>query len=1132
MQTPAKKFIDLLESQQLLSDDIVVELRRQVAESKTKLSPELLAKLLVDNGHLTKFQATKLITEFSEPDPDDRPAEEEELGFAEEAGASDPNSKVAAVFVDDEDDDIAEVEALEEEVEPVDVVEVDAVEEVVEAVEISPTEPEPAAASPLQPVSSPKVIRPTKSKTGSKSNPWDSFRILGVGILLALTLIAGFFLVNYFLRGSAEERIERADSAYEQRSYETAATMYKEFAEVFPTHEKTSYAKVRQALALLRKDSEGAPDPKLGLETALQVLPPVASEAGLTDQQSDLAGALVALAQKFNERADARKETAERKQLMSEMEKLMELINNPQFVGANQRNQQAPSLQRIEEDRQRILREINRDEELTVALQEIDAKLDAQDTLGAYEVRRNLINRYPLLEANESLVARVEKATEIQQSLVGEGTLAIELNTEETPTEAGRSFVLANRSGQAVPSLADQVVFVKVKGSVFGIDGQSGDALWRKFVGRGFDTQPIRLGSGRQVDALLAEPAAGRLSSVAGATGEINWKAEFGEPLLAPVVESDDLFVVTPSGTLASLESSAGQTKWLKHIPQPIEVPPGVAFGKPNLYLPAEHSNLYVFDRQDGTCRQVVYVGHRAGSIVVPPVLLLGQLFVFENINNESARIRIFSVDGEGLNSTPTQAAIPVDGNIVVSPQIDGRRLIVQSDLGQILVLDVEPTAPAEKVTTIAAVPKNLYQPQISWMTASNNKLWVADTRFTRFDMQVSLQKLNRAWIKNDGDQFTGPPQMFDDVIIHTRTLRGNQGVRVAAVRADSGEPLWQTDLGVPVTLLHQAAERQYEAVNSSGSYFTLDNQPIRNQADADPAAGKPAMRFTDPVWLSDSSAVMLNQSKANQLALYSSSGPKLQILTANFGSAAPACRPVAVGDYFAVGLDNGQLVLIDPSNGGLAATPYQPALEPGRKTFWNRPLYVAESQTLIAASGLQKFVRLTVGDSLKVLTEVDLENPCVGPIIQVGSRLAAVESTKAGDSLSFYDATNLTKAVTLPLQGRLVTGPFPVADGCLLQTNAQLVLVQADGSPGWSIDFPNSALVGPPIDREGKWLLLTRSGQVWLVDPTNGQVVGTSDSGQAFTSTPVVLANTLLVGSDEGAVLALPIPTTTTGEQ
>ncbi len=1136
MQLSAKQFIDLLESQQLLSDEIVEELRRQVRESSTKLSSERIAKLLVENGHLTKFQATKLIAQVSGPAVEENTTSSsanDELGLASEPGGKTATpSNVATVYMDDEDieepaelldDDLVEVEAVDD----VDVVEI---VEVPEGQSVEASRPARSRGVDLNPRGKTMPTRPIKKKV-SKSNPWDSFRILGVGLLLALLLIPGYFLVDYFRRGSADKRIENADSLYEKRSYETAASAYKEFSADFPTHAKASYARVRRALALLRKDAELIPDPAVGLTTALEVLPPVVggSEPAFADQQSDLAGALVALAQKFNSRADDRKETDERRELMGQMDKLMELINNPQYVGATQRTQQSPSLLRIDEDRQRIMREINRDDDLAATLVEIDKLLAANDALGAYELRRQLISRYPLLETAEPLVERVTRAAEIQKSLVATSSLSWAVSPTEEVTSVGSSFVLGNRGGKAIPAMAGRVVFVKIKDGVYGLDLETGNILWRKFVGRGFKADPLRLGETGQADALVSQPEQGKVSRVAGTTGETKWVASVDEPTVMPVVEGEDLFVATYSGSIANLDSMGGQTRWVKKLPQPIEVSPGVAF-RSNLYVPAEHSNLYVLDRRDGTCKEVHYLGHRAGSISVPPILLLGQLFVFENITNNSARIRILATDENGLGLRQAQIAIQVDGNIVVPPQVDGRRLIVQSDLGHILALDIEPTVETQKVTTIAAVPKNFYQPQTSWTLTGDNKIWAADNRFTRFDVQVSGQKLSRAWIKNDGDTFTGPSQKFDNVIVHTRTLRGNQGIRVAAVDADTGEAHWELDVGVPVTLLSQVADRKFEVVNASGAFYALDiQQPLRNTADANPSQGKSSMQFLQPVWLSKTTAVLLNKSNSNQLAIYSTTGQKLQMLSANFGTAVPSCPPTALGDNFVVGLDNGQLVAVNPTNGTLIGAPYQPAMEPGKKVVWNQPLYQADTQTLIVASDLLKLVKLSTGSAMRPLTEVDLQYPLSGPLVAVGKQIGAVQSAKSGDTFKLFNVNDLKETNSLDLSGRLVAGPFTLADSsCVLQTNNELLTISPQGAKVWAKQFPYTQLIAPPVVLNGQLLLVTKAGPVLLVDQASGKLTGRVDAGQSLSSAPIVLAKGVLVGSDEGAVLALPMPTAT----
>src|SRR4051794_19944474 len=71
MSAIGNKVLDLAEQQGLLDVKAIAELRRQVAESKFVITPEAIAKVLVDHGHLTPFQARKLVSQAlgDEPDP-------------------------------------------------------------------------------------------------------------------------------------------------------------------------------------------------------------------------------------------------------------------------------------------------------------------------------------------------------------------------------------------------------------------------------------------------------------------------------------------------------------------------------------------------------------------------------------------------------------------------------------------------------------------------------------------------------------------------------------------------------------------------------------------------------------------------------------------------------------------------------------------------------------------------------------------------------------------------------------------------------------------------------------------------------------------------------------------------------
>src|SRR5580765_5064550 len=98
MSALGQKVMDLAEQQGLLDGKAIAELRRQVAESKFVVTPEAIAKVLVDHGHLTPFQARKLVSQAlgdeadpveqriaEKPKPMPPPRPVEDLTFADSA---------------------------------------------------------------------------------------------------------------------------------------------------------------------------------------------------------------------------------------------------------------------------------------------------------------------------------------------------------------------------------------------------------------------------------------------------------------------------------------------------------------------------------------------------------------------------------------------------------------------------------------------------------------------------------------------------------------------------------------------------------------------------------------------------------------------------------------------------------------------------------------------------------------------------------------------------------------------------------------------------------------------------------------------------------------------------------------
>ena len=313
---------------------------------------------------------------------------------------------------------------------------------------------------------------------------------------------------------------------------------------------------------------------------------------------------------------------------------------------------------------------------------------------------------------------------------------------------------------------------------------------------------------------------------------------------------------------------------------------------------------------------------------------------------------------------------------------------------------------------------------------------------------------------------------------------------------------------------------------------FTLDpTKPIRESADSNPGESKAQLKFGFPTQLANE-LLLLNASTPNQIAVYSPTGPnKMRVLSANFGGSKPSCAPIAVEGKFAIGLENGQIVLVNPSNGAPAASPFQMPMQPGARIVWNQPVYLADSKTLIAANSLQKLIRIGVGEALRSLSEVDLENRLSGPLVTLSNKVFGVEATPAADNLLQFDATSLAKGVSLPLEGRLIAGPFVTDNAVIVQVDGKLEAISAENQKLWAVDFPKSKLLGPPLKSGESLVFLTTGGQVWVVNQSSGEVTASVDVGQPLSGTAKLISSNILVGSDEGAVLLLPIPTTRTIE-
>ena len=1117
----ANELIDRLERLGLLDQEIIEALREQLVQGGTRVTPEAVAKLLVDNGHLTRFQATKLIGE---------------LRSGEYQSDSDGSSELVEEVADLEilpDEDAEPVEAVVEEVAAsyeaenslydADVEEVVAVE----AVEVGALDEDPAG-----PETSARP-KPKHKKADSEKSQWDSFKIYGfIGIIAGLLLIGGG-ITFVLTREDADQVIAKANEQYDNQNYDAAQKMYQSFIESFGNENQySSLARSRMIMTELYKAAEFRQKPEEAVAVEKEKLPLVADEEGMNEERGNLAALMVDIAANIAEAAQRAKETAKKQELLEVLDEQMVLMENPQYMMSSMKVTLASQIQSVVESRARVQRDISRNIRLDEAEVSMISSLDQKETKAAYDTRKELLRLFPELYDHERLQTLIKRASDIQQTLVTASSELPNVTVGGDDAEEAQAVVLTTLEGNAIPDLRGVTLYFRAGGSILAFDGETGKLSWRKYVGMAKDLPPVQLEDG----VLLCQSTELEIIRCNESDGSVAWTSAIGESFSEPISNKDEIYVSTDSGRLLSIDVISGDAKWATQIPQSLNVGPGVDDRLRRVYLAGDHSNVYVLNSRDGNCVESYYLGHEAATVSVPPIPLLGHLFVIENAGADYANMHVLRVDERGEKLVQAQAPFRLIGNVSIPPIVDGRRLIVLTDRGEVTVYDIEPTAEREQVTVAATLPAFYDEPTATQMAVSKSQMWITGTRLGRYELQINTGRVIRDWSIHELDTFIGKPYSSDDALVHARILRDTSAIRITAANPKTGEEIWRTDVGVPVSHL-QSAESGVHVITTQAALFNLSLDPATNtylggQSPLENPGDKAvAIRFKDPISIDAKKKVMLNEVGDPSLLVYDPDREteKLRRVTMSLSSGLPTSGGVISGGGLLLPLDNGRVVLVDWRTGAVSSSaPFQPASDPVGKIKWTRPITLPDDpDQVVLADSRKKIYRLRVGEQIRELQSKDLEFPLIGPSSRVGNVMLASTAGPAADSLVGFDLSNLSETFRVLLNGRIIWGPMAAGDVALVKTDdGKIRGYRASGQQDFEVAIPVGEIVGSPIRDENRILLAGRSGWLLTLDASSGSVLGQADIGQPIFSAPMLVnSNQLLIPGAEGVVYSAEVP-------
>jgi outer membrane protein assembly factor BamB len=1142
MAKTAQEFLDLLVGQHLVPPEVLESLRKQVAKAARPVSPGTLARLLVDHGHLTEAQGERLagmslpaskksashsgvlglepigapqpaapktvakspaksqaeidaaaaalglapIHEAPKPAPKSTPAKPMTKPAATASASTIAKAKplpTAAPLLEGLEalsplpgDDLFGATAAD----PFAAADPFSAAPVAAKASAAPLAADPLAAAVPLTAPQPKVAKPVAARRPrSKLLP-----IIGIAVVVLFVVgsVAGFLLT----RSNGDEEFMLAEQDYQAKQYDAAAAKLSTFLEDFPANSQAGTARVHRSMAKILAASPAKDNHAAMLIAAKASLPEIGGEPGLAQAHSELAPLLTDIAANLAEQARQGKTAAESADKLAQAKDALALANDGRFVPGTLRQWQR--LADVEESLALLDRDLGRAKALEGGLEDIKKNASGGKLAEALVARRQLLLSYPELAGDVTLrdlgrqIAPGVAATVKTAADASKG-----VSTEAKPGVLA-AVTFAGGNPPTAAETPETTFFALAEGLVWALDGGSGKLLWSRPVGRNAGSGATPLSLEPNSDVVLADFHRNEVLCLHPRSGAMRWRHEFKEPLTGdPLVLNGKVIVATRGGKLFTLDPTTGNGKSAAQLPQAFRLGPISDATGQHIYQVAEDSFLYVLSA-DLKCEAAVYLGHEPGSVDSPPIVLAKHLVIAE-IRAASSLLHVVPLNDKGLSAGPSQQ-VEVSGLVTTAPVLLSERLVVLTDQ-QAVAFDYQPDE-AEALKKLGESDSGGLVTMARHGVVTAGKLWTAADGLHRFDFLPAGGTLKESWAGFAGETLDALPQAAGDMVFCVRRLANQPGVIATAVKAASGETLWETHLAQSLISVHVAAGGESATVtNASGAETKLDLaalsgssvQFIATSLESKPLSGSLDAPLAAPplAWA------------GGRLCITTSGSVHLL----NAQSAAPLAEPFQLSLRIGSPLDHCSAAPVDGES---------IVIQNGPSTLYHLRLEKAPQPRLVLAA------------------KAALKSPAISRVCVLESSAYVVDSSGALHVLSLPDLKS-TKTIKMGCRA-VLQGPEPVGKHILLATDAgDLVCLDSAGKQLWKIALVDGPLAGHPVEVGGDIVLALKRGLLLRVAAASGKEIARADLSQSLSGDAAVAGSTLLMPTAAGGILKVVFP-------
>lgn len=1139
-------FLRSLRSSNILPVAVMDKLDAKVSNTDKHVSPKSIAKYLIEKGFLSRYQAKQLLSGELTPADDiqiqvSRESSQDTDELLRDLRPAAPEPMDATRIAGDNysaDDD--EIEVVDVDYEPTLHQGLDPVVPGAHPGIVDPLGGFGFDAEATVETEDEAVLTGTFAGKKAKANQWES-RWLFIGFaLLGLFIIAAIVLAVTLFKTDASAAWERALDEFNKGRYPAALTSMTQFVNDYPRDDKVADARVKIANCELRVPYD-ARQWENTLNGAKRVLPRLEEELLKLDQDvkfDDIRGELSVIlpgtALGFTLVAiDAPDVPTKEAQLKLALD-AKDLIDNSSYVPGSQRKNPgvAQVLTDVTNNIAIIKRQIQMENDYAQSLTDITTATAAGKTGEAFQFYFSLIGLYPELGIRPELREAVSAISKSEAGLVRDVDPSI--NAVDAPASPIVStVVLGTRSGaDTIAGTGDQLLVKLIDGSLFGISASSGDIVWRKYVGLKTTFHPVFLDEQESGEMIAADSENYHLLRFDPKTGNESWRINIGEPFVHPYVSASRILVTTNSGKVIKVDPETGEAPRAAQLPQKASVSAVPLSDSPLVYQISDHSNLYVINSETMECREVYYIGHRSGAILVPPFGFSDHLLIAEN-GADYCKLHVIRPTDNGAMLEKAQPPFRLDGQVWDPVVRYGRWGLVVTDQGDLRMFEVNKGSDMEPVTVVASRRYAPSRPSAKFILAVEGQLWNAAAGLRRYKIQKTQADFKEEAVDNSLDTFIAPSTLIGETLYHVRRRYDSSMVSVSAVNATTLAEIWRNDFAAPLAGVLPGSENSLVAVSAQGDIFDLDATTLAggtiNKPNSRGSTVVQTLIFDQVIPLGENKIVAVGPAQRASLLTYDPQrNPTTQLSEMQSPCDKPACHPVLFGPNLLVAALRGQVFRIDPLTGKAVGAPFQPELQPNVPVYYREPAVIEDGKTFVIGNADGEFYLVSADEerSLQMIDQVSHGPGLVSPLIAVNGRAIGVCRGNADELVSISAEGRLVFEKTLNLPGGYVSGPVPVGNGTFLIVvdSGMTVCFDSDLNQKWQVEAPSAEFagakqVGNPVLVDDGLVLAYESGLLVSLDPESGVINSSIDLGQGLSGAPVKSGDAWFVPGVDGTL-------------